>query len=176
MKTYDRAPEDVHALVSHIISQYHPDLKTSEASIDLLYVYADEDQIPLSCHGYPAQAVVRVTSSKERVAGRGDAEIVIDKENYQDLSDAQKNALIDHELYHLKVMKDRHGVIMVDDHRRPKIEMRKHDREYGWFDIIAQRHGEASLEVKQARDLIAGVGQLYFAFPPSTDPVPDLHV
>ena len=164
MKTYVKAPEPVHGRVNALIEKWHPDLKTSNARIDLLYVYADEGQTPLSCHGYPAAAVVRVIGDKDRVAGRGDAEIVIDKQYYEELTDPEKDALLDHELYHLIVKKDRHGVIELDDHRRPLMKMRKHDQQFGWFDAIAQRHGEASAEVQQARQFGQAKSQLYFGF------------
>lgn len=141
MKTYDRAPEPVYARVRNLIERFHHDLKASEARIDLLFVYADEGQTPLTLHGYSCQAVVRIIGDKDRVAGRGDAEIVIDRENYDGLSEREKDALLDHELFHLIVKKDRHGIIQVDDHRRPKFTMRKHDIELGWFDMIAQRWG-----------------------------------
>jgi len=44
--------------------------------------------------------------------------------------------------------------------------MRKHDHQFGWFDAVAQRHGEASPEVRQARVLMESSGQLYFDFEP----------
>jgi hypothetical protein len=54
---------------------------------------------------------------------------------------------------------------------RPKLAMRKHDHQFGWFDEVAQRHGEASPEVRQARVLMEKSGQLYFDFEPrSTTP------
>jgi hypothetical protein len=54
---------------------------------------------------------------------------------------------------------------------RPKLLMRKHDHQFGWFDEVAQRHGEASPEVRQARVLMESSGQLYFDFEPRS-PVP----
>jgi hypothetical protein len=175
MKTYDPAPQDVHTRLAALIEKFHPDLKTSTARIDLLFVWAEEGQTPLQCHGYPAQAVVRIIGDKDRVAGRGDAEIVIDRENYQMLSEAEKDALLDHELYHLIVKKDRHGIIQVDDHRRPKMKMRRHDHEFGWFDEIARRHGEHSAEIQQARAFSEVRGQLYLQLDAAPTPAPDLH-
>jgi hypothetical protein len=174
MKSYDPAPAEVYSQLASVIERWHPDLKVSQARIDLLFVYADEGEVPLKLHGWPCQAVVRIIGDKDRVAGRGDAEIVIDKGNYSGLSDAEKDALLDHELYHLKVKKDRHGIIQVDDHRRPKLKMRPHDVEVGWFDEIAQRHGEASAEIRSARALLHSRGQLYFNFSAPAE-TPDLH-
>jgi hypothetical protein len=49
---------------------------------------------------------------------------------------------------------------------RPKLTLRRHDFQAGWFHEIAQRHGEASPEVRSAKQLMAGTGQLYFDFGP----------
>lgn len=53
-------------------------------------------------------------------------------------------------MQHLElVMKLRNGVEVVqrDDIERPKLKMRKHDFHWGGFDVIADRHGEDSVEV-----------------------------
>jgi hypothetical protein len=39
-----------------------------------------------------------------------------------------------------------------------------HDREFGWFDEIARRHREHSIEIRQSTRLVEDVGQLYFGF------------
>jgi hypothetical protein len=166
MKTYDKAPPDVHTRVKDLIAKYHPELTELAVTVDLLMVSTDSETAPALTHGgYPAQAVVRRTNSKERVHGRADAEIVIDRDNYNGLSDAECDALLDHELYHLMPIIDKKtGAWKRDEHGRPKIKMRKHDFEVGWFHTIARRHGEASAEIKQSRMLLAETGQLYFGF------------
>jgi len=174
MKTYDPAPQSVHTRLASLIDRFHPDLKASQARIDLLFIWSTGDDAVLRLHGYSCQAVVRIIGDKDRVAGRGDAEIVIDKANWEDLTDAEKDALLDHELYHLIVQKDSYGAIKVDGHRRPKFRMRLHDQQVGWFDEIARRHGDASAEIKHARSLLKQRGQLYFNWTPETE-MPDLH-
>jgi hypothetical protein len=175
VKTFLAAPTHVRERLQQVIAAYHPDLLAAAARIDLIFVYAEEDEIALSCHGYPADAVIRITSSKERAVGRRDAEIVIDEDRYGESSEAERAALLDHELYHLRVKKDKHGAIEYDEHRRPRLKMRQHDREYGWFDEIARRHGEASSEIRQARSLLHAQGQLYFNLDLAKAPAPDLH-
>jgi hypothetical protein len=70
------------------------------------------------------------------------------------MSDAERLALLDHELTHVEV---------VYEVRPRKLRTRHHDRTYGWFDEVAQKHGEASQEVQQARRFAADeAGQLYF--------------
>lgn len=76
----------------------------------------------------------------------------------------ERAALIDHEIYHLMPAKDKNQRFKCDDQGRPILKLRKHDHQFGWFDEIARRHGENSGEVRQARDLVAKFGQVYFDF------------
>lgn len=164
MKTYEICGKAVADRVAAMVRKFHPDLKKIEAKIDLLFVATDADGPALTLHGYACAAVVRIIGKRDRAAGRGDAEIIFDREGYEDMTDAQRDALIDHELYHLLPAKDKNQKFKSDDQGRPVLKMRKHDREYGWFDEIARRHGDNSCEIRQARALVATSGQLYFHF------------
>lgn len=165
MKTFARAPDSTTERVNAIIAKFHPDLHAVSVRVDCVStVNTDPDEPALLLHGYPCAAVVRVLGSKDRAMGRGDAEIVFDEAGYIAMSDQEKDALIDHELTHLVVKKKPSGRAMLDEHNRPKLEMRLHDRQFGWFDQIAQRHGSASLECKQALGLVLKAKQVYFNF------------
>lgn len=56
-----------------------------------------------------------------------------------------------------------------DDLGRPVLKIRLHDQQHGWFDEIARRHGDASIEVQQAKAFADSSGQTYFgwAAPPA---------
>jgi hypothetical protein len=85
--------------------------------------------------------------------------------HWQKLGPAHMNALIDHELEHLTTVLDVDtGKPKFDGQNRPKLQMRQHDHQLGWFDAIARRHGEASPEICQARELLEQTKQLYFDF------------
>ena len=101
---------------------------------------------------------------KDRAKGQGDAEIIIDEIWWQDASEQAREALIDHELYHLEVKTDKNNHPAKDDLDRPKLLMRKHDYQFGWFNAIASRHAEHSVEVYQATNLFDEAGQTYFKF------------
>lgn len=49
-----------------------------------------------------------------------------------------------------------------DDLGRPKLKMRKHDVEIGWFKIIAERHGAHSIERQQAKIIFDTMGQSFW--------------
>lgn len=160
--TYDKANSDVTQLVKAVAAEFHAELVRYEVSIDVLMAN-NPDGDAVTHGGYPAQAKIRIVSLKDRAKGCKDAELIIDESNWRDLTDEQRRALIDHELQHLEV-KFKDGGVALDDLGRPKLSMRKHDWQMGWFDVIARRHGEASPEVRQASELMGRQGQLYFGF------------
>jgi hypothetical protein len=126
--------------------------------------------------GYPAQAVCRLTPIRDRALGIADAVVVIDRANWLTLSQRQKEALLDHELTHLeRVVDEETGKPKFDAVGRPKLAIRRHDRQLGWFDEVARRHGDASPEMRQAKQLVANTGQLYFDFQTPAARVDELH-
>ena len=169
MKTYTMAPVSVHDIIQGLIKKHYHDTLGAEGvgvKIDVLMAADDSDDgRAVVCQGYAALAVVRVTNLRERTAGRGDAEIVVDEAAFLRMEGNRRAALLDHELFHLELRHDRHKRPRRDALGRPLLALRKHDRQFGWFDVIAWRHGEASVEVSQARALRRGeAGQLYFEF------------
>lgn len=163
MKSYDQAPPEVHERVATLIRRFYPDLDRVGVRIDLLMASTDaEDGHAVTHQGYPALAVVKILDLKNRTMDRGDAEIVIDRDAYDGMADEERDALLDHELYHLLTVNDKFGRPKMDDHDRPKLKMRKHDFQVGWFHEIARRHQINSQEVQQAQAFVGEQGQLYF--------------
>lgn len=163
-KTYSAASADLLKRIERMQAEHHEDL--AKVTIGALFVFDDEKSDAVLKHqGYPAAAVVRITPLKDRALGISDAIIVVDRAHWQKLSAAQMNALIDHELEHLQTVLDADtGKPKFDGMDRPKLSMRQHDHQLGWFDAIARRHGEASPEIGQARQLLEQTKQLYFDF------------
>ncbi len=154
--TYERAGADVVSMVRQVMADYYPELTAAQVTVDVLLAYADpdSDECAVKAHGYPAAAVVRKVGLKDRVKGCADAEIVIDGDRIDEWSERQLMALLDHELYHLEPQRDQDGEFKTDDIGRPKLAIRLHDRQFGWFNIIAQRWGEDSFEVQQALEMV----------------------
>lgn len=165
MKTYSQASADLLKRIERMQAEHHPDL--AKVTIGALFVFDDEktSESVLKHQGYPAAATVRITSLKDRALGIADAVIVVDRAHWGSLNAAQMNALIDHELEHLGTVLDTDtGKPKFDGMDRPKLAMRQHDHQLGWFDGVARRHGEASPEICQARQLLEQTKQLYFDF------------
>lgn len=163
MKTYSKAP-DVVGHIENMVDAYHPDL--DGVTVQPLFVFdLESTEAVLKHQGYPAAAVVRITPLRDRAQGIADACIEIDRSTWLTLSPRQRDALIDHELTHLtRVLDEETESPLYDSLDRPKLAMRRHDHQFGWFDDVAQRHGEASPEVRQANRLMESSGQLYFDF------------
>lgn len=162
-KRYDQASQDVTDRIAKLRTAWYEHL--SLFSIGALFVANEDGEQCLTHAGYPALAVTRIVPARDRAAGLPDVQIVIDLAAWQSLADSKKkNALLDHELYHIEPVLDDIGGQIYDAQDRPKATLRKHDHQLGWFDEIANRHGDNSIEVTQARKLIAESGQLYFDF------------
>lgn len=170
MSTFAKCGKDVVEMKDRILKQFdsHKSLVDLGVTVDLLFAHAevDEDGMPkgdaLKHHGVKALGIAKILSLKHRVAGRADAEITLDGDWWNDAPQDQRDALLDHELHHLTVKTDGKMKPTYDDIGRPKLRMRPHDYDFGWFNIIAVRHGLASNEVRQAAQLMDGAGQYYW--------------
>lgn len=142
--TYAKADAKTVALVKKIMGQQYADLADAEVTIDVLFAHNEEGP-PVTLHGYPCMAVIKVMSLKDRVAGSADVRLIIDGDGWKNWSDERKRALIDHELYHLE-LRVKNGKVKTDDIRRPLLRARKHDFEGGGFYTIIARHGKHAIE------------------------------
>lgn len=164
MATYTPANKDLRCLLDAILAKYYPDLILNGITIDLLWAHGERDEKTgeltspaITKTGVRAYGLCRKTSLKERAAGRADVEITLDHDFWdEEASQETQVALLDHELYHIELCDE------TDDLGRPKIAMRKHDHEFGWFNQVALRHGEHSVERMQAKYLFDSSGQAYW--------------
>lgn len=163
MTHYDTAPQEIIDIINNIIDEYHPELVEAQATVDAMMAYNDKGDFPVKASGYPALATIKISSLKNRVKGMADAEITIDAEAFKSMNELQQKALIDHELYHLIVARDKEDNIKIDDAGRPKLKIRKHDYQMGWFKTIAIRHKHNSPEVYQANLLWNSDAPIFFA-------------
>lgn len=170
MSTYQKAPSEVREMADKILLDFdtHKPLVEAKVKIDFLFAFADvnEDGESIGCaltkHGVRALGITRKLGLKDRAMGRGDAEVALDGDWWKDATAARQRALLDHELHHLEVRVDEDSVVITDDLKRPKLRLRKHDVEVGWFAVVAGRHGSASLEIEQAKSLMDSYGQLFW--------------
>lgn len=169
MTKFERCPAEINRLIDRIAEEFHPELLNAGVTIDALFQFPKLNEkgqpVPnsgLRHHGYAAHAVARIVNTRDRAKGCGDVEITIDQQSWEKLDDETKEAIIDHELQHFEVIVDDAEMIQYDDIGHARVRIRKHDRQFGWFDAIARRRGRHSIEVKQALELAESeAGQLY---------------
>lgn len=161
---YDNAPADAVTLLDRILRSYHAELIECGAEIGL--TFASNAKGPaVKRGGYPRAAQVKVCSQKDRLRKKIDAEITVDVAVWNELSDAQRAALIDHEAEHLRriewsakkyaklVEEDGNAVRWkLDSLGRPQLKTVNADVDVGdAFACIIERHGDAACEFRNAR-------------------------
>lgn len=171
---YEVAPDEVTNRISRLIELYHGELLEHEVSISALMAENATGEPCLKLHGYGAAAIVKITPLKQRVMGIADATITIDRIVWNGLNSNQRDALIDHEIEHLELVKkevsdelsgETREIVATDDHGRPKLKIRLHDWNLQGFQSIAERHKANALEIvalkEAAHDVLWPYRQLF---------------
>ena len=165
MPTLTKPKTEVTDLLADTARRFHAPLVEAGVTVGLLAAWPNEgEDCAVKLHGYPCAAVVKVTPYRQRVQGIEDAVITVDGELWQVMKEAERVALLDHELQHLEVALDRDGRLKRDDWGRPKLKVRLHDWELGGFADVAVRHGAAAQEVRGFRDAHTRYHQAIFSW------------
>lgn len=161
--------------VDRMMEQYHSELRDAGVTVSVLMASAETDEHgepvggpAVTAQGYPCEAKIQVTPYRYRVLSVADAQITVDADIWDILTNRQRDALIDHELTHLELSVDDSGAVVRDDCERPKMRIRKHDRVLGAFDSVVCRHGESSPEHRQW-EAIAEAKTQQWLFAPEVD-------
>ena len=195
--TYRRAESSIVALMESIIDAHHRVLAVHQVKVDVIVIAKEDDEGGISPalkdRGYPAAGKVEIVPMKRRALRTtgdrphtpGDAIITLDASTWEELDDAEREALIDHELEHLAIVAapktsatglveidptsapDNEkflGVPRYDDLGRPKLRLRKHDWQLGGFRSIAARHGANALDVQAVHACRDEAGQWFWDF------------
>lgn len=155
MPTYSAPPSDVSDMADEIIDLHHQRLSEAGVSIDFLFAHATRDKNgdptgqALKHRGLACAGLCKIVPYKLRVQGHSDAEIILDGDRWDEWSNDQKRALLDHEITHIELCFDGEGNLKRDDLDRPKLRLRPHDYDFGWFADVAERHGQHAFEIDQ---------------------------
>jgi hypothetical protein len=170
MSTFKRCPQEVNEIANEILFQFetHKPVINAGVTIDFVFAYPDLDESTgepigdaIKHHGIKALGLCRIIPLKDRAMGRADTEITLDAAWWDEASDDEQRALLDHELHHIAVKIDKRGLVR-DDLGRPVIQLRKHDVEIGWFKAVGARHGKFSMERIQAAQIMCDHGQYFW--------------
>ncbi len=131
--TFEDAPE-VEDIAGRLIRDHHAYLRQS----DIRYLFRVADSWTKSGKEVYGQATV-VSGAMRHIAGDADAVVLVNARIWSDLSDAQREALVDHELTHLQPRTDADGDIQSHPDGRPILCTTSHDVEE--FAAVIKRHG-----------------------------------
>ena len=171
MPTYTLASEATLALLTEVRAQYHSRLDEHDVKIGVLMAFATTDENTgerkgSAIRGYagaPAGAQVKKVPTKDRLTKGYDVEMLIDGDEWPNMAETHRRALLDHELTHIETTGK------VDDLGRPKLKMRPEDFiAWGFWEII-QRHGKAAMEHRALTILAEKHGQLLLGLDPTEE-------
>ena len=160
MTTYARGPKDVLDFVAEVMKKFHDDLHKAGIKVEMLMAFPPVDKDgevtgpALKHDGHPCAALASIKNLKERVATGFDTRIELDNDIWAESDDETRAAIIDHEMCHWQLCLNDKGIVKTDEADRPKITKIEHDYQFGWFAVVARRHGQYSIEVQQAQRLL----------------------
>ncbi len=176
------ANSDVHLMINQAMLNWHKELNQYKVKVGVIFAYSDNVEKPAVKHGgYPAIASVRLVTGKDRVIKDFEVEMLVDASAWKSLSSESKLAVIDHELAHVSLKKkkvkkskdkdkDKEAVsekqhedaeeeVVLDDHNRPVLKLKKGDWNVGdGFSDVVSRHGKNAIEylnIKSAEKMAA---------------------
>lgn len=170
MSSFKNAPPEIYDTAGRIIAEHYGEFLAIGVTLNILFAYAPENEegekvgTALKSHGVPADGIASVTPLKYRVLGCADGQIALDGDRFENLTAEQAEALIAHELHHFVIARKADGEVIYDTHGRPKLKLRHHDIEMGWFIDIAKRYGMDSGECRQAQEIVQTLGQIFMPF------------
>lgn len=177
-KTHTKAESGhlVYEVIKGVVTESHQDLNAVGAVIAVLFIESSTGPA-ISSGGYAVRAKVKLPSAKDRAMMDGreryDVLISIDYRVWDDASEAERKALIDHELSHVRAVRDR-GEFQIHDDGRPKLKLVPGDWNVGdGFAGVVRRHGIAAPEFQNLLTVMCAVdeqGNLLFPFAADLDP------
>lgn len=165
--TYQTASNETMSSVLAVARSEYPEI-AQHVTINVMMAFPPVDKEgektghALKHNGWPAAAVVKINSLKDRAEGKHDVTIFISDDEWQELNARRREALIAHELHHITIVVDEENGIVKDDLGRPKLKLRKHDWQLSGFKEIAERYGNDALEVTTFREVAHEYRQMLF--------------
>ena len=159
------ADRELHDIVYGVMSKYHPELKNAGIKVTVFLVKSisrsgeilDNEPV-LKSNGHEASATIRRASHSELQLGSGDVIIEIDSFVWRTyLKEDSRIALLDHELCHIGLRRNKNGKIRMSPTGRSVIKMIQHDANIGLFYDVVKRHGKESIEIMLSNSMLVGL-------------------
>lgn len=161
MNTHKPAGLEVTRRMKRLLKKHHDDLTKSRARIDAIFVTTDGDGgNPVRDKDILSIVHPAIVPARYRGGMKADAVLLIDREMWDELTDKQQDAWLDHGLTHLQAVITE-NTVATDGNDRPKLRLRVHDVTLGFFSSVAKRHGENSPEVMACRAMIENMSSIF---------------
>lgn len=157
--TFEPCDNAVMEFAFQVMRQHHPYLSQAGVTVDYAFAIADDEGFAIKVRGQRVLARVKIVNLEDRARNEKDVKILIDKGWWLDATEAEREAVLDHEFTHVQFAKhwleDGSPKWKTDDLGRPKLKIRQHDAESGIFFEVIKRHGKEATDFKQ----VAGMGK-----------------
>lgn len=156
-KVFENAEQQVRPYVDRLLEQYHSEIAQAQVQIGLIFVSdfdKDENPIPaIKLHGAFAAGCISLINGVNAVFNPNQCQIQIDKLYWDNASEEVRLALVDHELEHLELVKDKNGITVTDDRNRAKIKLKPDDFVLTGFMSVVRRHGPHAVEAQSVTNV-----------------------
>lgn len=136
MANIEQATASDNQLLEKVMSkEKYEILKSYNIKIALFYKYGKRDKegnlktTALSKNGVPIPAQTKIVSSFNRITDNTDVKIILNKELWDELSQNEKESVLDNGLYYIEIKEDKMGepVMISDDSDKVDLKLRKPD-------------------------------------------------
>ena len=156
------ASESIHQFMYDVMEKYHMELFGAEITVTI-FMCEKVDKFGNSTHepaiirrGQRCDATIKKASPTDLGLGSGLLIMNIDALYWEDASDDDRIALIDHELCHFQLKRNaKTNEIELDGNDKPKLKAVPHDIEVGVFYDVIRRHGPDCADYKAMVNLHA---------------------
>lgn len=131
----------MYAMLDGLVAAHHPHLAQARIALAWNYSWGED------ADGQITLGRARKVSDLERDLHGYDLIILLNRPAWDSLQPEQRTALVDHELCHFEVAKDKEGEERVDDRGRAVYRLRKHD--IGEFREVVSRNGMWKADIEQ---------------------------
>lgn len=160
-KVFESAEEQVRAYVDRLLEQHHHDLNEAEVQIGLIFVSdfdKDDNPVPsIKLHGAFAAGCISLVKGVAGVFNPYQAQIQIDKLYWDNASEEVRLALVDHEIEHIELVRDKNGIVQTDDRNRTMIKLKPDDWVLTGFMSVVRRHGPNAVEAGSITNIYTSI-------------------
>lgn len=151
--TYEKANEEQAAVLQALIKRAFGELLVADVTVTFMLA-RNPDGDAIKVHGCAAAAKIKVNGLADRAEGKGDVTLTVDEAAWADKNARQQEALLFHELLHLRVVKTKTGAVKRDDLGRPVVKTAPDSYVVNGFFECVERYGDDAHEKQTVKGVV----------------------